>query len=81
MHEVTAMPQNANDFVWWGFNLAFLAVVWFMKRDLGEIKADTKANREQQEANASDIKEHRAICEERHRRLDLEIVDMKGKTK
>lgn len=76
-----AMPQSSDDFVWWAFNLAFLAVVWFMKRDLSEIKTDTKANRELQEANASDIKEHKAICEERHKRLDYEILGIKEKNK
>lgn len=70
------MPQTPEDLIWAAFQLVFLALVWFMKRDLGEIKADGKANRMMNEANAADIKERKAVCEERHRRLDLEILNM-----
>lgn len=78
---LTDMPQDSTGFVWWGFNAAILIIAWFIKRDLGEIKIDTKANRELQESNAAEIREHRAICEERHKRLDYEIVEIKEKAK
>lgn len=71
------MPETSAEFVWWAFQAAFLLIVWFMKRDLGEIKADGKANRIMNEVNAANAKEHRGICEERHHRLDLEISQMR----
>lgn len=75
--EVMPLPQTGIEFLWWAFQAAFLLIVWFMKRDLGEIKADGKANRIMNEATAANAKEHKGICEERHRRLDLEISQMR----
>jgi hypothetical protein len=77
MHELFPMPQTSSEFIWWAFQIAFLALVYFMKRDLGEIKADGKANREMNETNKSEIAKQSAVCEERHRRLDLEIAGMR----
>ena len=79
VHEIGSIPQDANDFVWWGFNLLLLIVVWFMKRDLGEIKADTKAARVIAEANAAELMAHKAVCHERHQRMDYEIAEIKSK--
>lgn len=48
--------------------------MWFVKRDLGEIKADNRANRLIGETNSRDILVRNGVCEERHRRLDLEVA-------
>jgi hypothetical protein len=71
------MPQTSGELAWWAFNGVFLLVLWFVKRDLGEIKSDTKENRKLQEENALNIAKRDATCEERHKRLDYEIAAIK----
>lgn len=60
------MPDNVNELLWWAFNAAFFGLAYFMKRDLSEIKTDTKENRKLQEINAVEIAGIKARCDERH---------------
>lgn len=71
------MPHNTGEFAWWAFNIVLVILIAWAKFDLSEIKNDGKKNRELQEENALKIAQRDAICEERHKRLDFEIADMK----
>lgn len=80
MH-IPPTPDTNIDFLWWAFNGVLLLLIGLAKNDLSAIKNDGRKNREMQEKNDKEITERRAICEERHKRLDYEIVEMKEKMK
>lgn len=74
------MEANSNEWVKWCLQAAFLIIAWYIKSDLKEIKEDGKANRLMNEATAKEnaltaaaAKEHKTLCEERHKR-DPEVV-------
>lgn len=71
------MPQTSNDLIWWAFNLVFLGLVWFIKQDISQIKRDGKDTNTRQ--IAADLKSaaRDAACDERHKRLDYELVEIK----
>lgn len=73
------MPNGAGEFAWWAFNAVLLLLIGLVKADLSEIKTDGRKNRELQEQNARQIAERTALCEERHKRLDHEILGLKEK--
>ena len=78
MHELpNHAPTTEIDFLWWGFNLLVLVLIAWGKADLSAIKRDTARNRELHEATARRLETREGICEERHRRLDFELSDMK----
>ena len=75
------MPQTSDDFIWWAFNLVFLALAWFIKQDIGQIKRDGKDTNARQVAADLKSAASEAACAERHKRLDYELGDIKERIK
>jgi hypothetical protein len=73
------MPQSTTEFIWWAFNGVALILLFFVRNDLKEIKTDIKSAKETADNNAIEVAKHKATCDERHKRLDYEIADIKGK--
>lgn len=73
------MPDNSSELLWWAFNGAIVLLMFLARNDLKEIKDDIKTAKNQTEANAKELATLRATCEERHKRLDFEIADIKTK--
>lgn len=73
------MPENSTDLVWYLFNGSILLLMFFARNDLKEIKVDIKAARAKADKNELDFAAHKSACDERHKRLDYEIIDLKGK--
>lgn len=36
------MPQTTEEYAWWVFNLAILGLLWFVRKDLKQIRDDIK---------------------------------------
>lgn len=73
------MPETSADLAWYAFNLAMLGMMFFARNDLKEIKIDIKAARAKADKNELEFATHKAACEERHKRLDYEIVGLREK--
>lgn len=73
------MPDNSTEFVWWAFNGAIVLLMFLARNDLKEIKDDIKSAKNQTDANAKELAAMKATCDERHKRMDFEIAEMKGK--
>lgn len=73
------MPETSTDFIWWAFNAAIVLLMALARSDLKEIKVDIKAARTKADKNELDFAAHKSACDERHKRLDYEIVELKGK--
>lgn len=79
--QIAELPQSNGDFAWWGFNILLLVLVAWAKLDLGRINRNIEKNHELTETNTRELAVHKASCEERHKRLDYEIVEIKDKVK
>ena len=60
------MPDNITEFMWWALNGSILAVAFFIKNDLGEIKKELTAGRVNRENHEQRIIRLEVSCKLRH---------------